>query len=163
MIARDRALAARWPGSSCALVARWPHTGRPWAAAMLGIRIRPPARQRKNNKQRTGRRSIRARWPGSSCALVARWPHTGRPWAAAMLGIRIRPPARQRKNNKQRTDCGRLSSIRSTTRSETPSSGCTRSPDEISTNGFSTSSWPETNFPAKTAAAAACEREGGVC
>ncbi|KZV41008.1 hypothetical protein F511_18371 [Dorcoceras hygrometricum] len=43
--------------------------------------------------------------------------------------------------------------IRSTTRSETPSSGCTRSPDEISTNGFSTSSWPETNFPAKTAAA----------
>ncbi|KZV35612.1 hypothetical protein F511_30917 [Dorcoceras hygrometricum] len=42
--------------------------------------------------------------------------------------------------------------IRSTTRSETPSSGCTRSPDEISTNGFSTSSWPETNFPAKTAA-----------
>ncbi|KZV26461.1 hypothetical protein F511_33713 [Dorcoceras hygrometricum] len=33
--------------------------------------------------------------------------------------------------------------------------GCTRSPDEISTNGFSTSSWPKTNFPAKTAAAAA--------
>ncbi|KZV29870.1 hypothetical protein F511_32648 [Dorcoceras hygrometricum] len=50
--------------------------------------------------------------------------------------------------------------IRSTTRSETPSSGCTRSPDEISTNGFSTSSWPETNFPAKTAAAAAAH--GGV-
>ncbi|KZT76649.1 hypothetical protein F511_46327 [Dorcoceras hygrometricum] len=45
--------------------------------------------------------------------------------------------------------------IRSTTRSETPSSDCTKSPDEISTNGFSTSSWPETNFPAKTAAAAA--------
>ncbi|KZV55405.1 hypothetical protein F511_06455 [Dorcoceras hygrometricum] len=60
-----------------------------------------------------------------------------------------------------RGDCGRLSPIRSTTRSETPSSGCTRSPDEISTNGFSTSSWPETNFPAKTAAAA-CEREGGL-
>ncbi|KZV55046.1 hypothetical protein F511_11814 [Dorcoceras hygrometricum] len=40
-------------------------------------------------------------------------------------------------------------------RCETPSSGCTRSPDEISTNGFSTSSWPETNFPAKTAAAQA--------
>ncbi|KZV07116.1 hypothetical protein F511_45401 [Dorcoceras hygrometricum] len=48
-----------------------------------------------------------------------------------LLGIRIRP------------------------RSETPSSGCTRSPDEISTNEYSTSSWPETNFPAKTAAAAA--------
>ncbi|KZV40083.1 hypothetical protein F511_43015 [Dorcoceras hygrometricum] len=41
-------------------------------------------------------------------------------------------------------DCGRLSPIRSTTRSETPSSGCTRSADEISTNGFSTSNWPET-------------------
>ncbi|KZV19355.1 hypothetical protein F511_31254 [Dorcoceras hygrometricum] len=26
---------------------------------VLGIRIRPPVRQRKNNKQRTGRRSIR--------------------------------------------------------------------------------------------------------
>ncbi|KZV26541.1 hypothetical protein F511_35025 [Dorcoceras hygrometricum] len=31
--------------------------------------------------------------------------------------------------------------IRSTTRSETPSSDCTRSPDEISTIGFSTSNW----------------------
>ncbi|KZV48491.1 protein NUCLEAR FUSION DEFECTIVE 4 [Dorcoceras hygrometricum] len=50
--------------------------------------------------------------------------------------------------------------IRSTTRSETPSSGCTRSPDEISTNGFSTSSWPETNFPAKTAATAAAHGGG---
>ncbi|KZV19153.1 hypothetical protein F511_10044 [Dorcoceras hygrometricum] len=62
-------------------------------------------------------------------------------------------------------DCCRLSPIRSTTRSETPSSGCTRSPDEISPNGFSTSSWPETNFPAKTAAAAAVaageEKRGG--
>ncbi|KZV40774.1 hypothetical protein F511_24489 [Dorcoceras hygrometricum] len=36
--------------------------------------------------------------------------------------------------------------IRSTTRSETPSSDCTRSPDEISTIGFSSKSWPETNF-----------------
>ncbi|KZV36294.1 hypothetical protein F511_18709 [Dorcoceras hygrometricum] len=58
-------------------------------------------------------------------------------------------------------DCGRLTPIRSTTRSETPSSGCTRSPDEISTNGFSTSSWPETNFPAKTVAAAAAHGGGG--
>ncbi|KZT75831.1 hypothetical protein F511_47143 [Dorcoceras hygrometricum] len=31
-----------------------------------------------------------------------------------------------------------VTSIRSTTRSETPSSDCTRSPDEISTIGFST-------------------------
>ncbi|KZV40406.1 chromatin structure-remodeling complex protein SYD-like [Dorcoceras hygrometricum] len=37
------------------------------------------------------------------------------------------------------------SSIRSTTRFGTPSSDCTRSPDEISTIGFSTSNWPERN------------------
>ncbi|KZV49378.1 CBL-interacting serine/threonine-protein kinase 1 [Dorcoceras hygrometricum] len=62
-----------------------------------------------------------------------------------LSGIRIRPPIAV------------VTPIRSTTRSETPSSGCTRSPDEISTNGFSTSSWPETNFPAKTATAAAAQ------
>ncbi|KZV54681.1 hypothetical protein F511_43704 [Dorcoceras hygrometricum] len=60
-----------------------------------------------------------------------------------MLEIRIRPPIAV------------VTPIRSTTRSETPSSGYTRSPDEISMNEYSTSSWPETNFPAKTAAAAA--------
>ncbi|KZV30880.1 hypothetical protein F511_10814 [Dorcoceras hygrometricum] len=38
------------------------------------------------------------------------------------------------------------SSIRSTTRFEAPSSDCTRSPDEISTIGFSSKSWQETNF-----------------
>ncbi|KZT75516.1 hypothetical protein F511_47459 [Dorcoceras hygrometricum] len=38
------------------------------------------------------------------------------------------------------------SSIRSTTRLKTPSSDCTRSPDEIGTIGFSSKSWPETNF-----------------
>ncbi|KZV30995.1 putative leucine-rich repeat receptor-like protein kinase-like [Dorcoceras hygrometricum] len=69
----------------------------------------------------------------------------------------------QEKFRRQKPKEFSVTPIRSTTRSETPSSGCTRSPDEISTNGFSTSSWPETNFPAKTAAAAAaaCEREGG--
>ncbi|KZV36872.1 hypothetical protein F511_05621 [Dorcoceras hygrometricum] len=38
------------------------------------------------------------------------------------------------------------------TRSETPSSGCTRSADEISTNGFSSSNWPETIFRRRSAA-----------
>ncbi|KZV37606.1 hypothetical protein F511_25291 [Dorcoceras hygrometricum] len=66
-----------------------------------------------------------------------------------LLGIRIRPPARQRKNKKQFTP------IRSTTRSETPSSGCTRSADEISMNRFSSSNWTETNFRRRSAAAAA--------
>ncbi|KZV50343.1 hypothetical protein F511_36265 [Dorcoceras hygrometricum] len=35
------------------------------------------------------------------------------------------------------------SSIRSTTGRETPSSACTRRPDEISTDGFSSKGWPE--------------------
>ncbi|KZV29869.1 hypothetical protein F511_32647 [Dorcoceras hygrometricum] len=65
------------------------------------------------------------------------------------------------KNNLHSTTFIGFTPIRSTTRSETPSSGCTRSPDEISTNGFSTSSWPKTNFPAKTAAAAAAHGSGG--
>ncbi|KZV30755.1 hypothetical protein F511_03733 [Dorcoceras hygrometricum] len=36
-----------------------------------------------------------------------------------------------------------ITSIRSTTRNETPSSACTRRPDEIGADGFSSSSWPE--------------------
>ncbi|KZV32613.1 hypothetical protein F511_17039 [Dorcoceras hygrometricum] len=44
------------------------------------------------------------------------------------------------------------------TRSETPSSGYTRSADEISTNGFSSSNWPETDFRRRSAAAAAARR-----
>ncbi|KZV58668.1 hypothetical protein F511_23397 [Dorcoceras hygrometricum] len=59
-----------------------------------------------------------------------------------------------------------VTSIRSTTRFETPSSDCTRSPDEISTIGFSTSNWPEQisdddRRRAAAAAAAAWRREGG--
>ncbi|KZV55536.1 hypothetical protein F511_09647 [Dorcoceras hygrometricum] len=54
----------------------------------------------------------------------------------------------------------RFTPIRSTTRSETPSSGCTRSADEISTNGFSSLNWQETNFRRRSATAA-CSREGG--
>ncbi|KZV15873.1 hypothetical protein F511_30126 [Dorcoceras hygrometricum] len=46
------------------------------------------------------------------------------------------------------------SSIRSTTRLEAPSSDCTRSPDEISTIGSSTSNWPE-QISGEVAAAAA--------
>ncbi|KZV22361.1 hypothetical protein F511_24862 [Dorcoceras hygrometricum] len=53
--------------------------------------------------------------------------------------------------------------IRSTTRTETPSSGCTRSTDEFCMNGFSSSSWPKTIFRRRRAAAAAAafERGGG--
>ncbi|KZV58071.1 hypothetical protein F511_38680 [Dorcoceras hygrometricum] len=54
--------------------------------------------------------------------------------------------------------------IRSTTRSETPSSGCTRSADEISMNGFSSSNWTETIFRRRSAAhgGGVREREGGA-
>ncbi|KZT75551.1 hypothetical protein F511_47424 [Dorcoceras hygrometricum] len=51
-------------------------------------------------------------------------------------------------------------SIRSTTGYETPSSACTRRPDEIGVDGFSSSSWPE-QVPAKEAAAAAAVCTGG--
>ncbi|KZV52547.1 hypothetical protein F511_32090 [Dorcoceras hygrometricum] len=57
-----------------------------------------------------------------------------------------------------------VTSIRSTTRSETPSSDCTRSPDEISTIGFSTSNWPEQlsgDDRRRAAVAAPWRREGG--
>ncbi|KZV15829.1 RNA polymerase beta subunit [Dorcoceras hygrometricum] len=92
----------------------------------------------------------------------------------SLLWIRIRPPARQRKNIKQvpgddqyekqqfiiviHRAFKRVSSLAlvpGSNRSETPSSGCTRSSDEISTNGFSSSNWPETIFRRRSAAAAA--------
>ncbi|KZV43250.1 hypothetical protein F511_09836 [Dorcoceras hygrometricum] len=68
--------------------------------------------------------------------------------------IRIRTPAGSGRTKKFYRDAintkpgaSRLiavdSSIRSTTRLEAPSSDCTRSPDEISMIGFSTSNWPE--------------------
>ncbi|KZV39556.1 dentin sialophosphoprotein-like [Dorcoceras hygrometricum] len=41
------------------------------------------------------------------------------------------------------------------TKTKTPSSACTRSADEFYTNGFSSSSWPETIFRRQRAAAAA--------
>ncbi|KZV22960.1 F-box/kelch-repeat protein-like [Dorcoceras hygrometricum] len=57
-----------------------------------------------------------------------------------------------------------ITPIRSTTGYETPSSPCTRRRDEIYADGFSSSNWPETIFPAKKAAvhtAAACREERG--
>ncbi|KZT76532.1 hypothetical protein F511_46441 [Dorcoceras hygrometricum] len=39
-----------------------------------------------------------------------------------------------------------ITPIRSTTGFDTPSSVCTRRPDEICTDGFSSSNWPETIF-----------------
>ncbi|KZV54453.1 hypothetical protein F511_09768, partial [Dorcoceras hygrometricum] len=75
-----------------------------------------------------------------------------------VLRIRIRPPIA--------VD----TPIRSTTRSEIPSSDCTRSPDEISTIGFSSKklgqnkfrrSWRRRRRRTAAAVAAAREREGG--
>ncbi|KZV55073.1 hypothetical protein F511_26691 [Dorcoceras hygrometricum] len=120
---------------------------------VLGIRIRPPARQRKNNRKEARRRSIRkGRIQNSTfigCSklntLLALVPGSNRYYKNPALLGRLRW----------------FMPIRSTTRSETPSSGCTRSADEISTNGFSSSNWPETDFWRRSAAAAACSREGG--
>ncbi|KZV07157.1 hypothetical protein F511_45360 [Dorcoceras hygrometricum] len=95
---------------------------------LLGIRIRPPVKQRKNKNYRTGRRSIRksilhsttfigrlACYLAGTCAWLQ--PVFQEPGASRYIAVDT--------------------PIRSTTRSETPSSDCTRSPDEISTIGFS--------------------------
>ncbi|KZV50205.1 hypothetical protein F511_20341 [Dorcoceras hygrometricum] len=58
-------------------------------------------------------------------------------------------------------DIAVVTPIRSTTRSETPSSDCTRSPDEISTIGFSTSNWPERNSGDNRRRAATAHGGGG--
>ncbi|KZT76367.1 hypothetical protein F511_46608 [Dorcoceras hygrometricum] len=97
---------------------------------LLGIRIRPPVRQRKN-KNLENREAINTN-NNSTCINIHRvfqacylagtcaWlqPVFQEPGASRLIAV--------------------VTSIRSTTRSETPSSDCTRSPDEISTIGFST-------------------------
>ncbi|KZT76880.1 hypothetical protein F511_46094 [Dorcoceras hygrometricum] len=97
---------------------------------LLGIRIRPPVRQRKN-KNLENREAINTK-KNSTCINIHRvfqacylagtcaWlqPVFQEPGAYRLIAV--------------------VTSIRSTTRSETPSSDCTRSPDEISTIGFST-------------------------
>ncbi|KZV36398.1 hypothetical protein F511_03839 [Dorcoceras hygrometricum] len=120
---------------------------------LLGIRIRPSVRQRKNKNYRTGRRSIRrtilyvsayigclASYLSGTCAWLQ--PVFQEPGASRLIAV--------------------VTSIRSTTRFETPSSDCTRSPDEISTIGFSTSNWPEqiSGDDRRRAAAAALGEEG---
>ncbi|KZV15617.1 hypothetical protein F511_40211 [Dorcoceras hygrometricum] len=97
---------------------------------LLGIRIRPPVRQRKN-KNLENREAINTK-NNSTCISIHRvfqacylagtcaWlqPVFQEPGAYRLIAV--------------------VTSIRSTTRSKTPSSDCTRSPDEISTIGFST-------------------------
>ncbi|KZT76314.1 hypothetical protein F511_46660 [Dorcoceras hygrometricum] len=97
---------------------------------LLGVRIRPPVRQRKN-KNLEYREAINTK-NSSTCINIHRvfqacylagtcaWLQTvfQEPGASRLIAV--------------------VTSIRSTTRFETPSSDCTRSPDEISTIGFST-------------------------
>ncbi|KZT76621.1 hypothetical protein F511_46354 [Dorcoceras hygrometricum] len=97
---------------------------------LLWIRIRPPVRQRKN-KNLEYREAINTK-NSSTCINIHRvfqacylagtcaWlqPVFQEPGASRLIAV--------------------VTSIRSTTRSEIPSSDCTRSPDEISTIGFST-------------------------
>ncbi|KZV55034.1 hypothetical protein F511_31516 [Dorcoceras hygrometricum] len=99
-------------------------------AHVLGIRIRPPVRQRKN-KNLEYREAINTK-NSSTCINIHRvfqacylagtcaWlqPVFQEPGASRLIVV--------------------VTSIRSTTRFEIPSSDCTRSPDEISTIGFST-------------------------
>ncbi|KZV36939.1 hypothetical protein F511_25764 [Dorcoceras hygrometricum] len=79
---------------------------------------------------------------------------------------RLAPTSFTRKPAIQTVGGGRLRLIKSTTGSKVPSSACTRRPDEISTDGNSSSRWPEQVRRGKaaaawwpTAAAASEERE----
>ncbi|KZV44367.1 hypothetical protein F511_40070 [Dorcoceras hygrometricum] len=95
---------------------------------LLGIRIRPPVRQRKNkyleyreaiNTKNSStciniHRVFQACYLAGTCAWLQ--PVFQEPGASRLIAVDT--------------------PIRSTTRSETPSSDCTRSPDEISTIGF---------------------------
>ncbi|KZV19602.1 Zgc:56443 protein (ISS) [Dorcoceras hygrometricum] len=58
------------------------------------------------------------------------YKHVNHLFKGGCVGIRITPP-------------GGITPIRSTTEFETPSSACTRRPDEICADGFSSSNWPE--------------------
>ncbi|KZV44992.1 hypothetical protein F511_28897 [Dorcoceras hygrometricum] len=119
---------------------------------LLGIRIRPPARQRKNKKQVSG---------GDQYEKKITYYDIHRMFKRVTSLVLV-PGSNRDYNNPALL--GRLryfTPIRSTTRSETPSSGYTRSPDEISTNELCTSSWPETIFQAKTAAARGGDGGGG--
>ncbi|KZV52800.1 hypothetical protein F511_32827 [Dorcoceras hygrometricum] len=115
--------------------------------------------QRRSKRPATMRLAAQQQLP-PICAASARRGGVPRDVNARHVRQGVQVPADQ-----QHSDCGRLSPIRSMTRTETPSSGYTRSADEISTNGFSSSSWPETNFRRQRAAAAALgeERRGGFC
>ncbi|KZV38064.1 triacylglycerol lipase [Dorcoceras hygrometricum] len=61
----------------------------------------------------------------------------------ASVTRRLDPTSFTRKPALQTVGGGRLRLIKSTTGSKVPSSACTRRPDEISTDGNSTSRWPE--------------------
>ncbi|KZV28540.1 hypothetical protein F511_39744 [Dorcoceras hygrometricum] len=75
---------------------------------------------------------------------------------------RLAPTSFTRKPALQTVCGGRLRLIRSTTGIKVPSSACTRSPDEICTDGNSSSLWPEQVRRAKAAAAARGKHGGGV-
>ncbi|KZV49612.1 hypothetical protein F511_26043 [Dorcoceras hygrometricum] len=132
------------------LCAHCPASSRPTAQDSIS-RKKSQERQRKN-KNFTGMRSIRvikqiyvstyigclASHLSGTCAWLQ--PVFQEPGASRLIAVD--------------------SSIRSTTRLEAPSSDCTRSPDEISTIGFSTSNWPE-QISGEVAAAAAAHGGGG--
>ncbi|KZV41551.1 hypothetical protein F511_17983 [Dorcoceras hygrometricum] len=74
----------------------------------------------------------------------------------------LAPTSFTRKPALQTVGGGRLRIIKSTTGSKVPSSACTRRPDEISTDGNSSSRWPEQVRRGKAAAAARGKHGGGV-
>ncbi|KZV52361.1 hypothetical protein F511_04966 [Dorcoceras hygrometricum] len=76
--------------------------------------------------------------------------------------MRLSPTSFTRKPEIQTVGGGRLRLIKSTTESKVPSSACTRRPEEMSTDGNSSSRWPELVRRGKAAAAVRGKHGGGV-
>ncbi|KZV35535.1 hypothetical protein F511_21371 [Dorcoceras hygrometricum] len=109
----------------CRLFLRHEDTTR--GLSLSGIRIRPPVRQRKNKNIENGGRSIRITKLHVSTYIGCFW---------RVISLALVPGSNRCFKNPALL--GRL-----------------RSADEISTNGFSSSSWPETNFRRQPKIAAA--------
>ncbi|KZV43817.1 polygalacturonase-like [Dorcoceras hygrometricum] len=131
-----------------------PHTAAPSAAhvapshrANSGLDVAQPVRnpshiQRASSTQRSA----------ADRATIAR---------EISINRRLAPTSFTRKPALQTVGGGRLRLIKSTIGSKVPSSACTRRPDEISTDGNSSSRWPEQVRRGK-AAAARGKHGGGV-
>ncbi|KZV35733.1 hypothetical protein F511_14088 [Dorcoceras hygrometricum] len=123
------------------------------------------ATRRTSSRERaaTGRSSLGLHCATSSATSCAKQRPMGRPPACIDRNMmHLATTSFTRKPALQAVGGGRLRRIKSTTGSKVPSSACTRRPEEISTDGNSSSLWPEQVRRGKAAAAARGKHGGGV-